>query len=476
MPRFTVATVGCKVNQYESAAIAETLRQAGLTDAADGATVDLCVVHTCCVTGVAAGKSRRLIQRLARTYPQASLVVTGCYATDNAASLHQNTRVVAVLGHEEDIAAQLTLLAGKIMQERAAVASPPQRQAGAAPKYSINNDDSIDATSRQLTHPIKPFPAGQVKHFFAAGTEGLSTLRHFDGRSRAIVKVQDGCDAFCSYCIVPHLRSRVFSRPAEAVLDEVRHLVAGGHREIVLSGVCLGAYGRKTTRLDLWQVGGDDQLARLLDRVAEAALPGRVRLSSLHPADVTERLLAVMANLPNVCPHVHLPLQSGSDAVLRRMNRRYTARQYIEAVDRARRCLDDPAITTDVIVGFPGESEDDFAATVALASRVGFAKIHIFPFSSRTGTPAEKWDRPSTEVTKRRCAELSELGRKLADAYRNRFVGRTLDVLMESPSAGLSKRYVRVKVRPPINDRLGQITAVRITGPIPNGLVGQVLG
>ena len=479
MPKFIVTSLGCKVNQYDSAAVAETLRLAGLDEHDGVGPVDLVVVHTCCVTATAAGKCRRHIRRLAAAHPGAHLAVTGCYATSHSSRLQQIPGVTTVVGHHDDMAACFARLAGELVPNADAVVNPPQGRAGVGRHESTATSNTTPTAPSTST--IRPFFPGKVKEFRASGAANLAPLSHFKGRHRAIVKVQDGCDAFCAYCIVPQVRRRVFSRPVETVLAEVGRLVDAGHREVVLCGVCLGAYGRTTTRRDRGSAD-DSLLAHLVAKVADVDGLKRVRLSSLDPADVTDRLLSVMAEKPNLCPHLHLPLQSGSSDILRRMNRQYDAADYAAAVDSARTRLDLPAITTDVIVGFPGETDEDFAATLAMARHAGFAKIHIFPFSPREGTEAAKWtkDSPPADVVKRRCAELDELQRDLATAYRAQFVGRTVEVLLEKPASGLTARYVRVVVRG-LGGRAGAVedvadTAwVRITGQARDGLVGHVV-
>jgi threonylcarbamoyladenosine tRNA methylthiotransferase MtaB len=285
--------------------------------------------------------------------------------------------------------------------------------------------------------------------------EGIDGL---DGRQRAFVKVQDGCDAFCTYCVVPFTRSRVWSRRDADVLDECRRLVAAGHREIVLCGVFLGAFGRATARRRRWPVDVPAPLAGLVAAVAD--IPGlwRFRLSSLEPGDLSDELLEVCRSSPKFAPHFHLPLQSGSSRVLRGMNRQYDADDYAVAVDRARAAIDRVALTTDVIVGFPGESDDDFAATLAMARRAGFAKIHAFPFSAMGPAAAWQWrhEAPPPEVVRRRMSDLSEVEAATARQYRRLFVGDIMEALVErSRSAGrgqavaMTDRYFRVSFDAP---------------------------
>ncbi len=483
MPQFIVTTLGCKVNQYESAAMAETLRQAGWSEFAGAGHVELCVVHTCCITGRAAGKSRQLIRRLASAHPEAHVVATGCYATWRPAEVRRVSGVTTIAGHRDDIAAHLARVANESQRSQATVAAPPKPQVGAGRDDSTKHYDAgqppNEATDSSLF--IKPNSPGRVKDFHT-GASNLASLRKFSGRHRAMVKVQDGCDCFCSYCIVPHLRGRPRSRDAGEILAETRRLVDADHKEIVLCGVCLGAYGRDRTRA----APGDDvnALADLIERVITEASPPRLRLSSLAPADVTDRVLTVMAAHDNICPHLHLPLQSGSGDILARMNRPYTADEYAEMIDRVRDRLDRPAITTDVIVGFPGEGDGQFAETLEMVRRAGFSKVHVFPYSARADTAAAKWtdESPPAGVVKLRCKQLAELAAKTAGEFHDGFVNEQTEVLIEQASSGspddmvgFTSRYVRVEAACPA-ELIGQIVPVRITSRAAAGLMGELVG
>jgi threonylcarbamoyladenosine tRNA methylthiotransferase MtaB len=279
---------------------------------------------------------------------------------------------------------------------------------------------------------------------------GIST---FANRQRAYVKVQDGCMLNCSFCIIPHVRSHLASRPPEHIIDEIRRLVGSGYREMILTGIHLGHYGVE------WNHGRPKRdwlrLSHLLERIA--AMPGdfRVRLSSIEATEVTRELLAVMSAFPErICPHLHVSMQSGSDAVLRRMRRRWGAQRFLDRCRLAVETLDQPAFTSDIIVGFPGETEADFAATCELSREVGFSKIHIFPFSARPGTPAaEMPQQVAPEIKADRCRRLGELDVELRDRYFRQLAGRRLRVLVESPVAnrpgfmvGTSCRYAPVEV------------------------------
>ncbi|NLF29642.1 MAG: tRNA (N(6)-L-threonylcarbamoyladenosine(37)-C(2))-methylthiotransferase MtaB [Planctomycetes bacterium] len=468
-----MTTLGCKVNQYEAAAIRQTLRQAGWTDSDGTQPVAMCVVHSCCVTSTAAQKSRQLIRRLAAAHPGAAIVVTGCYATAEPDTLRHIAGVTVIAGHRDNVTEQLVRLAGSLRR-----ANPP---AGPANATGGDNSAANAGPVASSAPSIRAFSSQNVKVFRAGTTANLAPLQRFDDHHRAFVKVQDGCDGFCAYCIVPHLRDRLDSRPRQAILDEIRRLTAVGHREIVLCGVNLGAYGRPTVHRDRWDDDAD-RLAALVDEAAHAAGDARVRLSSLGPLDVTDELLAVMARHDNVCPYLHLSLQSGSTAVLARMNRRYTAAQYLEAVGRLRAALDRPSITTDVIVGFPGETDDDFAATLEVARQAGFARIHSFPFSPRKGTAAARWDadRPSRQVVRRRCGQLAALEAELARAHLASFVGQTVRVLLEGlreggGATGLTDRYCRLDLPDAPDDALGCLVRAEITAVTDTGLLGRLV-
>ncbi len=534
MLRFTTTTIGCKVNQYETRAAAALLERLGLAEARPAGRADcpgpieLVLVNTCCVTSAAAAKSRRAIRRAVRRHASAHVLILGCYATQAASALRQvclqagTTGTVHVAGHDHDVAACIRRIAASLRRPSASGAGDDQ------PAPSVNTDAAerpsegsrgLAASDRGRNAPIASLPAGSVRndrsmranpsrhptrqtpvlanHFATyiqprsgrevknnMGTAALPPITRFARHQRAFVKVQDGCDALCNYCVIPRLRRRVWWRPMDRVLAEVRDLAAAGHREVVLCGVFLGAYGQETAIRSRWR--GPSALPELLGRVAGVEGLGRVRLSSLEAGDVTDELLDVFRACPNVAPHLHLSLQSGSARVLRRMNRRYRPEQFLQAVGRIRRALDEPAITTDVIVGFPGETEEDFAATLQVAREAGFSKIHAFGFSPRPGTAAWQWrgEGPSRATVKARLARLAEQERLSAGAFRRRFLGRTVEALVEEPNAhtppghlrGLTDRYLEVAFRPAGADGpdrpIGQVVRVRVAGLSETGLLG----
>lgn len=495
MHRFVTTTIGCKVNQYDTEAVAALLGRLGLDRGAPpDAPADLVVVNTCCVTGVAAAKSRRAVRRQIRRHPGAAVLILGCSATQDADALHRAAldagalRPVHIAGHGDDVASCVRDCVASLGRgshacggEETPVPAGPVGNEGWMKAGALQFPVCTDPSVTNISNHMRPHRAPGVKHNVRA--EALPPIQTFAGHQRAFVKVQDGCDAFCSYCIVPLLRRHVTWRSVGEVVDEVRALVGNGHREVVLCGVFLGAYGRPTAVRRRWT--GPSALPELVGRVAEVPGLWRVRLSSLEPGDLSQPLLEQFGDHSKLAAHLHLPLQSGSARILKRMNRQYGPEDYLAAVRRLREAVPDPAVTTDALVGFPGETERDFNQTLRLARTVGFAKIHIFPFSAREGTAAWKWRRqaPRPEVVKARCAQLAELEHESAQAFRRTFVGRAVEVLVERPGAdtpaghlrGLTDRYVEVCFPAPEPDRnrlIGQVVTVRIAAPSPGGLTG----
>jgi threonylcarbamoyladenosine tRNA methylthiotransferase MtaB len=386
-------TLGCKVNQYETEYVREGLLGIGYEDARDSEPAELCIVNTCTVTAEGDAKSRQTIRRLARRNPGAKIVVMGCYAT------RAPSEVAALPGVSQ-----------------------------------------VVTDKRELPDLLGRFGVTDIP----TGISG------FGRRHRAYVKVQDGCLLRCSFCIIPYVRPQLASRPLEHILEEVRRLVDRGYREIVLTGIHLGHYGvdwnRNTPKRD-WI-----RLSHLVRRIAE--LPGkfRVRLSSIEATEVTRELVEVLVDCGDrVAPHLHISMQSGSDAVLRRMRRRWGSQRFVDRCRLVQERLDRPAITTDIIVGFPGETDDEFQETMDAARAVGFSKIHIFPFSPRRGTPAA--DMPiqiSKPVQQERFRELSALENEMRDKYYHSLIGRRLRVLVETPTdhawLGTSCRYATVEL------------------------------
>lgn len=424
MALMRTVTLGCKVNQYETELVREGLSRIGFADAREDEPADLCIVNTCTVTNEGDVKSRRTIRKLARENPQSRIVVMGCYATRAPEELAALPNVIEVLTDKREIP---------------------------------------DLLGR---FGVADIPTG---------------ISRFGSRHRAYVKVQDGCLLRCSYCIIPQVRPHVQSRPIEHVVDEVRRLVDNGYREIVLTGVHLGHYGVEGN----WNKAKEEwtRLSHLVRRLAELSGDFRLRLSSIEATEVTRELIAIMAEYPErVAPHLHICLQSGSDAILRRMRRRWGTRLFLDRCELVRKALDNPAITTDVIVGFPGETEADFQSTLNTCRAAGFSKIHSFPFSPRKGTPAaEMTDTVPGDVKAERGERLAELEAESRRAYFQSLIGRTERVLVEGESeegstmVGTSERYAPVELDCD-STRAGELMQVRIQSANPERLEGYVLG
>jgi threonylcarbamoyladenosine tRNA methylthiotransferase MtaB len=373
--KLRVTTLGCKVNQYETELVRQGLRRVGFEDCGDDEPADVCLVNTCTVTNQGDAKSRQVIRRMARENPDARIVVMGCYAT------RAPEEVAALPGVAE-----------------------------------------VVTDKRELPDLMSRFGVVDVP----TGLDG------FSGRQRAYVKVQDGCLLRCSYCIIPHVRPQLTSRPLDHIIDEVRRLTSAGHREVVLTGIHLGHYGVDWNRnkpREQWT-----RLSDLLRRLCE--LPGdfRIRLSSIEATELTRRLIDVMTEFPTrVVPHIHLCLQSGSDSVLRRMRRRWGTRMFLDRCRLLGEALNKPAITTDIIAGFPGETEAEFEQTLETCRSAGFSKIHAFPFSARRGTPAA--DMPNQlagDLKNDRVRRLVELESELRRTYFDALVGEQVQVMVES--------------------------------------------
>lgn len=425
-PTAYLVTLGCKVNQCDTEALAEGLRAAGwrvlFSIEEKAPDPDVIVVNSCAVTTRSEAKSRQAARRLMRRHPRSRVVLAGCYPQIAPEAVQAIEGLAGVAGTDR-------VSTIRMLTELASTAGDGPRAAGPA-----------------AVPGRPPLPA----HF-----EDLPVSAH-PGRVRAFLKVQEGCPGGCTYCVVPLARGLPRSRPLSAALDQAARLVGGGAREIVLTGIQLGLYGR--------DLGGVD----LADLVLSClSLPGlvRLRLSSLEPGDVSERLLSALSSSPKACPHLHIPLQSGSDAVLRRMGRPYGTDEYREMAESARRLLPGIALSTDVIAGFPGETGNEFEETAGFIREIGFMRLHVFPFSRRPGTiAAELPDQLPGRVREERSRALIEVGQDLAHAFNRGFVGQEVEVLLEHDSlpaggptpggraeqtflsSGLTGHYVRAEV------------------------------
>ncbi len=423
-----ICTLGCKVNQYETAAMERELTARGHTLVPFEGPADACIINTCTVTAVSDKKSRQMIRRARKQSPGAVVAVCGCYPQT----------------HPEDVKVlDVDLIAGtgdrmKFLDllEQAAHEKEPV----------VNLDEAL----RRRTFEV--LPAG-----------GLSA------RTRAMLKVEDGCVNFCSYCIIPYARGPVRSLPLDAAVREVRRLREEGYRELVLTGIEISSWGR--------DLPGKPGLAGLIEAVCREAGDMRVRLGSLEPRTITEDFCRRTAALPNLCPHFHLSLQSGCDATLARMNRKYDTRRYKESADLLNGAFRRPAITTDLIAGFPGETEEEFAATLDFIRSCGFAEMHIFPYSIRPGTPAAEMEQVPRAVKDARAARAAAVAEEMHQAYLEDCVGQIYDVLYEQPADGLyqghAPNYMLTAV--PAGDLHNRILPTRITG-VENGvLLGELV-
>ena len=413
--------LGCKVNAYETEAMQEMLEKAGYEIVPFKEGADVYVINTCTVTNIADRKSRQMLHRARKMNPDAVVVAAGCYvqAQDGKG---QDPCIDIVLGnnHKKDLV--------RILDEYAA------KRASAAEIEDISRTREYE--SLHLTKP--------------------------GDHTRAYIKVQDGCNQFCTYCIIPYARGRVRSRVMEDVLREVRELAEGGYKEVVLTGIHLSSYGIDFDR--------ERHLLELIRAVHEVDGIERIRLGSLEPGIITEEFARELSRIPEICPHFHLSLQSGCDATLKRMNRRYTSAEYAEKCRILRKNFDDPALTTDVIVGFPGETEEEFRASYDFVDSIDFYETHIFKYSRRNGTKAAVMpDQVSEQVKAERSAVMIGLGERKRAAYEKRYVGREVEVLVEEDAVmdgrcvqvGHTKEYIKI-ARESNEDLKNRIVKVRI--------------
>jgi threonylcarbamoyladenosine tRNA methylthiotransferase MtaB len=383
---FSLHTLGCKVNQYDSASIQAALEREDFQTGTGSSVPDVIVVNTCTVTSSTDRQNRQLIRKLRRTYPKALLVVTGCQAEVFPGTLEHMNEVDLVAGNS-----QKTHLPQLI----------------------------LDALAGRRPRPGDPAP---VDPGWEHGVD------HLPGHTRAFLKVQDGCEAFCTYCIVPRARGPSRSRPLSDILIEIERMAENEIQEVVLTGIHLGLYGR--------DLAPAISLVDLVEAILKHAPIPRIRLSSIEPLEIDDALIVIMRDSGRVCPHLHVPLQSGDDEVLARMNRPYRSLQYRESVTRASEMIPDLCLGGDIIVGFPGETEAHFERTLIFIADLPLAYLHVFPFSPRPGTPAYHFpDRIHASEVKLRSRQLRTLSMRFRLQYMTGFVGRDLPVLVERECA-----------------------------------------
>ncbi len=414
--KFTVAALGCRTNQYEAQAFRDQLEALGYTQAEGDEVADVCIVNTCTVTESADSHSRHLVRSLIKQNPDAKVVVTGCLAEGNPDSLINITGVSQV----------------------------------------VSNKDKEKLVNIML-------PEADVPEF---------AIKHFDAHTRAFVKVQDGCNSFCTYCVIPYVRGRSRSRPVGDIIKEVEGLVASGYKEVVITGINVGDFD-----------GAVEPPVRLAELVrAVDSIPGlkRLRISSIDPDEVDDDLLNAVMYGKNTCHSMHIVLQAGSNVILKRMNRKYTRQVFFDTVRRLLEHDPDFTFTTDIIVGFPGETDADFNETLEVMKEVRFAKVHMFPYSERPRTRAALYpNKVPQDVIQTRKAQVLALSEQIAFDLRQGYVGRTIEVLTESQQegeyiAGHTANFLSVLV-PKANLKPNELINVHLLENTPSGLIGKVV-
>ena len=426
--KFGFYTLGCKVNQYETQAMAQLLAQKGHTVAPFDETCDCYIINTCSVTAVADKKNRAVLRRCRREHPDSVIAVCGCYPQHAPEALRQlDIDVIGGSGEREAFLEQVL----------ACLATRHHREL-------------LDNALKRRSFEVLP----------AGGLEG---------RTRAMLKVQDGCCNFCTYCIIPYTRGPVRSATAQWSVEQAMQLAQQGYREIVVTGIEIASWG-----MDL---PGKPSLTQLVEDICRAVPELRIRLGSLEPRIVTEEFCRRMAELPNLCHQFHLSLQSGSDSVLIRMHRKYDTAKYLESVSLLQNAFPDCAITTDMIVAFPGETEEEFAESLAFIRRCGFADMHIFPYSRRPGTPADKLPNQHNNATKEARSEKAiAVSREMSLAFREKMLGSIQNVLFEEQEGeffvGHTGNYIKVYVR--AKDLHNQLLPVKLQSIHQDGIFGAL--
>lgn len=395
MKKAALHNLGCKVNAYETEAMQQLLEKAGYEIVPFSQKADVYVINTCSVTNMADRKSRQMLHKAKKNNPEAIVVAAGCYVQTKEAEAAADDAIDIIIGNNKK---NELVAAIREFEE----------------KHGISKEENIE----DINHVKQDFEEMFIDH----------TAEH----TRAFIKVQDGCNQFCSYCIIPYARGRVRSRKMDNVIAEVKGLAEHGFREIVLTGIHLSSYGVDT----------GDSLLSLIKAVSRIQGIERIRLGSLEPKIVTEEFARELSNIDKICPHFHLSLQSGCDETLARMNRKYTTAEYEQGCQILRRYFDHPAITTDVIVGFPGETEDEFRKTYDYLRKIHFYEMHIFKYSKRQGTRAAVMENQVPEEIKtQRSAELISLGEDMSEEFRNYYIGKKTEVLFEEEIELDDKKY-----------------------------------
>lgn len=427
----SIFTLGCKVNQYETQAMRELFEKRGYNVIFDGEIADIYIINTCTVTNIGDKKSRQFIRRANRNNPDAIIAAVGCYAQMSPQEVLSIDGVNIIIG----------------TNDRNKIVDIVEK---CKPNEKINSVDDI--------MKVKQFEEMSVKNIM--------------GKTRAFLKIQEGCNQYCSYCIIPYARGPIRSRSKPEIIDEIKNLVDKGFKEVVLTGIHVASYGK--------DLNSDETLIDILKEVNNIEGLKRVRLSSLEPTIFTDEFLRELSQLNKICHHFHLSLQSGCNSVLKRMNRRYTTEQYRDIVNKIREIYPKIALTTDIIVGFPGETEEEFNITYNFVKEIGFSEIHVFKYSPRKGTPAAGYKNQVDGLTKRyRSERLIELGKQLKRDYYIMFIGKNKEVLFEM-LAGKITGYIEgytdnyLKVLAPSDDiKEGELAMVRLKGLKQNYILAE---
>ncbi|MDR3567988.1 MAG: tRNA (N(6)-L-threonylcarbamoyladenosine(37)-C(2))-methylthiotransferase MtaB [Syntrophobacteraceae bacterium] len=454
-PAFAIETLGCKVNQYESSYFFEVLEQAGYRPVSFRERADIYIIHSCAVTAKAGAQTRQLLRRARRANPDARIVVAGCYAQLEADRIAREELATHILGNPDKFAL-IDWLNRPGSFERPCMAIEPASGAHPFPMA----DKARSGNGKPAGGPV--------------GFEISPVSRMHTGRARAVVKIQDGCDCFCSYCVVPLVRGRSRSLAPAFVLAQLRDLLKAGYREIVVTGIHLGKWGK-----DLLPA---QSLTDLLEEIASSSLrPPRLRLSSIEPEEFDSRLLELVSAAPWICRHFHIPLQSADPEILSRMGRSYSPGYYEDLVLRLHAAFPEAAIGADVIAGFPGESEKQFENTRKFIEKLPLSYLHVFPFSPRPGAAAAEFsDRVHPDAIKRRAALLQSLGRQKRRTFRQSLIGQRLEVLAQAEERpglweGISGNYVKVFFRPRKPLCHGEPVVVEVNGFRGEDLEGTVV-
>lgn len=434
MKRIAFYTLGCKVNQADTASMEAIFRKAGYKVVGFNEQADIYLINTCVVTNMGQRKSRQIINRAVRSNPLALTVVTGCYPQTAPDEVKNIAGVDVIIGN----------------QERGRIVELAEQALAAKQDEVLDNVHKItvDTQFEELD----------------AGTE--------TDKTRAFLKIQEGCNQYCTYCIIPYARGPLRSRSLDSIREEIGKLVAAGYKEVVLIGIHLGCYGKEH--------GGSLTLYDAVKAALSVEGLKRLRLGSLESVEVEPRLLDLMREDKRLCRHLHLPLQSGCDKILHAMHRPYDTARFKELLTEIRNTLPDIMITTDIIVGFPGETDEDFKQTLDFAAECGFAKMHVFPYSKRKGTPAEKMPQQVEDTVKQqRAAALAELDNKMQQQAMEAVIGSNVEVLFEQPVddthiEGLAGDYLRVLVAGDAK-LCGEIASVKITGRQDDFLTGEII-